>query len=201
MAPKPQKNISRLMPAPGPVPTSQLNVSERTLLVARICGSRTKSARVPAMIGEMGLVNQAMSRRAENTRPCTSGATLACQMAWFEELTNGDTSAAITMPTIQIGNPPLRPTSTRPMPEIAHPPRTPCTRRLKPPHALMITPPITPPIAPAVCTEPSMRVSLPVRERIIGASNVKAMPKKRLPTKKIICKPSKLGRAKIYLKP
>ncbi len=44
-------------------------------------GSSKKSANVPAMMGEIGWVNQAIRRRAEKTRPCTSGATLDCQMA------------------------------------------------------------------------------------------------------------------------
>ena len=38
----------------------------------------------------------------------------------------------------------------------------------------MIRPPTTPPTAPAVCTEPKMRLLLPVRARIIGAKTVKA---------------------------
>ncbi len=47
----------------------------------RMAGSSKKSAVVPAMMGLIGCANQAISRRAENTRPCTSGATFACQMA------------------------------------------------------------------------------------------------------------------------
>ena len=48
---------------------------------ARAAGSSTKSARVPPMIGEMGFVIHAIRRRLEKTRPCKSGATLACQIA------------------------------------------------------------------------------------------------------------------------
>ena len=59
-----------------------------------MAGSSTKSASVPPMIGEMGLVNQAINRLAEKTRPCRSGATLACQMAWLEPLTSGTNKTA-----------------------------------------------------------------------------------------------------------
>ena len=34
----------------------------------------------------MGWANQAISRRAEKTRPWTSGATLDCQRAWLDPL-------------------------------------------------------------------------------------------------------------------
>ncbi len=76
----------------------------------RMAGSSTKSARVPPMMGEMGLVNQAIRRRAEKTRPCRSGATLDCQMAWLEPLISGDRPARpAAIPASQAGRPNFSP--------------------------------------------------------------------------------------------
>lgn len=80
VASRPLKIINSPMPAPGPVPTNLPKVEERIDSV-RMAGSRTKSASEPAINGDMGLVNQAIRRRAEKTRPCKSGATFDCQIA------------------------------------------------------------------------------------------------------------------------
>jgi hypothetical protein len=58
------------------------------------------------MIGEIGFVSHAINRRAEKTRPCTSGATFDCQMAWFEPLISGPTNAPSAEPASQTGIPP-----------------------------------------------------------------------------------------------
>ena len=77
----PQKKINNDMPLPGPEPNKGLNMRDSRLDCVFIAGSSKKSDNVPPMIGEIGLVNQAIKRRAEKTRPCKSGATFACQIA------------------------------------------------------------------------------------------------------------------------
>src|SRR5258706_15705774 len=153
----PQITSNKPMPAPGPAPTSHAKTPGKPV-PARAAGSRTKSASVPPIIGEMGFVTHAIRRRLEKTRPCKSGATLACQIAWLDPFTKAVTTEAIARPVIQMDKPPENPTIARPIPLIIQPNNTPWTRRLKPPHALINTPPTTPAIAPADSTEPSATV-------------------------------------------
>src|SRR5687767_1635870 len=97
----------------------------------------------------MGFVIHAIKVRAEKTRPCTSGATLDCQIAWFEPLISGTRIEDNTFVAIQRGIHSVRPINAKKKLATTQPPSTPWTLRLKPPQALMTTAPATPPIAPA----------------------------------------------------
>src|SRR5215216_2982158 len=97
----------------------------------------------------MGLVIQAIKVRAEKTRPCTSGATFDCQMAWFEPLISGAKRAESARAPIHNGSHVVKPTSEKKKLKMIHPASTPWTRRLNPPQADIATAPTTPPIAPA----------------------------------------------------
>src|SRR5690349_695100 len=104
---------------------------------------------VPAISGEIGLVIQAIRVRAENTRPCTSGATFDCQIAWFEPLISGTKSAEIAFVAIQNGTQVPKPIRAKKKLDTIQPASTPWTLRLNPPQALIATPPTTRPMAPA----------------------------------------------------
>src|SRR5512139_1462661 len=149
----------------------------------------------------MGLGSQAISVRAENTRPCISGETFDCQMAWLEPLINGLKREESAIAPIQTGSQTLKPISDEKKLAIIQPASTPWTRRLNPPHSDMPIPPTTPPIAPADWTRPRLTVLLSVLKRIMGTKTVKAIPIHKFPKKKTSCSPNRLGRAKIYLKP
>ncbi len=144
------------IPEPGPLPTQLLKVVARLVVPEVIEGSSHLSAITPAMMGAMGWVNQAISRRAEKTRPWISGATLACQMDWLEVLINGPTRAWAMTNGIQKASPVPNPKKAVKIPAMNHPASTPWVRFLNPPQALMISPPATPPIAIAELTEPKM---------------------------------------------
>jgi hypothetical protein len=49
----------------------------------------------------------------------------------------------------------------------------------------------------ADCTPPKINSSFPVRARIMGANTATASALNKLPTKKTVCRPSRLGRAKM----
>ena len=53
----------------------------------------------------------------------------------------------------------------------------------------------------AIAAEPRMAGMSVGYAVIMGINTAKPIPENKLPTKKISCKPSRLGRAKIYLKP
>src|SRR2546428_547624 len=152
-------------PEPGPVPRSGPNTIANPP-PPRIAGSNTPSAKGPAIAIAAGAVIWAISRRAANTFPWTSGATFACQIAWFDPFMKGrmkeEQNAAMAQTVISRPTPIKNAPRT---PEIAIPPRTPWTRRFGPPHALSASPPATPPTAAAELTAPRMNAFLPVRDR------------------------------------
>ena len=64
------------------------------------CWSRA-SASGPASSMASGVVMFEINIWVEKTRPCTSGATLACQMAWLEPLMTGMKKETKKAPTLQ----------------------------------------------------------------------------------------------------
>src|SRR5512137_1063500 len=101
-------------------------------------------------MGVMGPIDQAIMRRVEKTRPCTSGATLACQMAWLQPLIIGAKKEKEKLATNQTGTVWPAPSNACPSRlEKNQPSSTPWTRRFGPPQALIANAPTTPPIAPA----------------------------------------------------
>ena len=119
------------------------------------------------------MLSQAISRRVENTLPCTSGATFDCQMVWFEPFRKGLMKEDMKLALVQTGMPRPNPIRVAPSsPERPQPDNTPCTLRFGPPQALNTAAPTTPPMAPIELTVPSASSLLPVRARIIGAESV-----------------------------
>src|SRR5574341_1538680 len=77
-APRPGPRVSRL---PRGVPAREP--------FAAVSGSSHPSTTSGPMIAPGMVVHHAITRRAEKTRPCTSGSTLRCQIAWLHALLIG----------------------------------------------------------------------------------------------------------------
>ena len=84
---------------------------------------------------------------------------------------------------------------------MALPMRTAWIFRFGPPQALISMPPMMPPTPKADWTLPRMRVLSPVRARIMGAKRVKLKLRMKLRERKTERSPTRLGLAKMYLKP
>lgn len=67
--------------------------------LACIAGSNIWSASGPASSIDTGATIWAIMRRAANTRPCTSGATFDCQIAWLDPLRIGADSQHTNQPS------------------------------------------------------------------------------------------------------
>jgi len=81
--------------------------------------------------------------------------------------------------------------------ETTIPASTPCTLRRGPPQVESKSPPSTPPTPAAVRTMPMAVSSLPVRLRIMAGWTACPKVAKRLSSKKVVCRPSRLGRARM----
>src|SRR5512142_1908735 len=79
----PARLISTPRPRLAPTPNKGPNTGA-SQPPADMAGLKTLSAKVAATRGEMTTDDKPIERRTANTRPCTSGATFACQMVWLQ---------------------------------------------------------------------------------------------------------------------
>src|SRR5450756_2098984 len=146
-------NISEI-PVPIPVPVSQPNTGAN-LPAGIIAGPKTLSASGPDASMATGTVTCAMRRRTENTRPCSAGGTLDCQMAWLLPFRIITSTIIRKEPAIHTGSDLPRPMTSVPNNDVSTMPMsTPFTLRFGPPHAVSRAPPTTPPTAAADCVDP-----------------------------------------------
>src|SRR6185312_8987235 len=104
----------RPMPRPGPTPITLPTLWAR-LPPGISMGLKTLSARGPALKSPRGVVNWAITRRMENTRPWTSGGVLVCQIAVLQLFWMGRTMYQMSTPNPTRGSDGLSPASTKQM--------------------------------------------------------------------------------------
>ena len=119
-----------------------------------------------------------MARRNANTLPCSSGATLACQMAWLQALVIGPQNMAPNPHTASNGIDTRRHTAARNSPSSMKAPSMVKILCLLPPQALITSVPASMPTPINVLRKP--RVLASQLSRISGTSSGPTTPERKL---------------------